>query len=467
MYDIDFDNNIDLRNKHRLQNLLREMFLRFSVTIQQLTSQRASQIGFYRLLNNPYVSEDAIKSELVNRCLNSVNDVSVLCIHDTTEFNFFNHKNRIKSNTGLGPIDASKSGIGFKFHCSLVVDSKVDYVYGASNIELWNRETKPKEPYHLTRKKPIEEKESYKWIKGCDKSNEILKNAKRVIHIQDREGDIFEQLARLEDNKKIKCIIRSSHDRILENDERLWDVTASSELLGKYELEILADSHGKNNTKRTALMEVRIYKTKLKSPDKKHKDCPKATKELTLIETREIDPPKGCSPVLWRLITDLEVENFTDAFQVITWYSKRWMIEEFFKVIKKENLDVESSELEQGWALRKLAILATDTAIQFHQMNFNYEIEEGEYLESISSYSESEYECLEKINKTLEGKTEKQKNPFKNKTGKWVNWIFARIGGWKGYASQRKAGKTTLINGMKKFYTVFDGFMMNKDVCTR
>ena len=67
----------------------------------------------------------------------------------------------------------------------------------------------------------------------------------------------------------------------------------------------------------------------------------------------------------------------------------------------------------------------------------------------------------------MEGKTEALKNPFP--TGKLNNavWILSRMGGWKGYASQRKPGMTTMFNGLKKFYDTYQGWSLQKDVGTR
>jgi hypothetical protein len=41
------------------------------------------------------------------------------------------------------------------------------------------------------------------------------------------------------------------------------------------------------------------------------------------------------------------------------------------------------------------------------------------------------------------------------------------MGGWKGYDSQRKMGATTILNGLKRFYEIYNGWVIAKDVCTR
>jgi len=44
--------------------------------------------------------------------------------------------------------------------------------------------------------------------------------------------------------------------------------------------------------------------------------------------------------------------------------------------------------------------------------------------------------------------------------------VIARLGGWKGYASKRKPGITTLWIGLEKFYDTCNGWMLAKDVST-
>ena len=65
---------------------------------------------------------------------------------------------------------------------------------------------------------------------------------------------------------------------------------------------------------------------------------------------------------------------------------------------------------------------------------------------------------LEILNKTLAGNKEKQQNPNNVEQLKGATWVIARLGGWKGYQSQRKPGATTLLVGLQKFYifTLFD-----------
>ena len=100
-------------------------------------------------------------------------------------------------------------------------------------------------------------------------------------------------------------------------------------------------------------------------------------------------------------------------------------------------------------------------------MSIAYNMPEGEMPDTETMFDQKEIECLQKINQQVQGNTQKLSNPFNKAKLAWAFWILARIGGWKGYASQRRAGIATLINGLNKFYLLYRGYSMEKDVGTQ
>jgi hypothetical protein len=90
---------------------------------------------------------------------------------------------------------------------------------------------------------------------------------------------------------------------------------------------------------------------------------------------------------------------------------------------------------------------------------------EGKSEQKISLvFSEEQVECLEELVRKLEGKTEKQKNQWAGETLAWGSWIIGRLGGWKGYRSQRPPGVITLHEGLMCFHNIFQGWLIAKDV---
>lgn len=74
---------------------------------------------------------------------------------------------------------------------------------------------------------------------------------------------------------------------------------------------------------------------------------------LTVIEAREKKNPKNRERVHWKLITDLEVNSFHKAVEKIRWYSLRWKIETFHKILKL-GCKVEKSKLRTAERIVKL-----------------------------------------------------------------------------------------------------------------
>jgi hypothetical protein len=62
---------------------------------------------------------------------------------------------------------------------------------------------------------------------------------------------------------------------------------------------------------------------------------------------------------------------------------------------------------------------------------------------------------IERIGQTLEGKTERQKNPHPSGSLAHATWVCARLGGWNGYG--RKPGPIVLARGHVRLQTMIEG----------
>ena len=452
------DNRIDKRGAQLHFGLFRNSIH----SIQQIAEHRAEQKGYYRFLRNDKVSEEKLIKELSERCGKLVAGKIVLSIQDTTEINLRRHVNRINKDKGIGDLTDSH-GIGFFVHPSLVVDASNCAPIGFSDVRIWNRpidmaDKHARDYVHL----PIEEKESYKWIESSIKTKSALQEAKAVIIVQDREGDIFEQFVRVTDDKTF-LLIRSCQNRITDSNQKLWDRLAAASLLGTYELFVSADARRKTKA-RTAVIEVRAVEIEIKRPKKSKKGDVNAHK-VYAIEAKENNSEVE-EPIHWRLVTTWPVGSFDDCACVIEWYTWRWQIEELFRSLKEEGYNIEASELESAFAIRKLTIMMMDVIVKLMQMRIAYsEPEDAQPIETV--FDEEERQCMIPLCKRLEGKTQKLRNPHNPKTLKWATWTIARLGGWKGYRSQHQPGLTTLQEGLRQFYNTFAGWILSKDVGTR
>lgn len=457
----------DKRLDDRGNQIIRSLFANGTHSIRKFSNSSAAQKANYRFLENEQTSEETIVKSMSDRCAGIVKGKVVLSIQDTTEINLYNHKNRIKHDHSIGVTNAPKNGLGYMLHPSLVVDASNCVPYGFSHVHLFNRDLErvPREnrDRHVYKKLDIEDKESNKWLISSKAAKESLQQAAMVIIVEDREGDIYEQFATIPD-ERTHLLIRAKSDRSLPEGIKLFSKVNACDVAGTYQLEIEGDKR-KGQRKRTAQMEVRFTEVEIKNPSRTAKDVAPTVK-LYYVEAKEAGEATE-HKVCWRLLTSLPVTTFDEALMVIEWYSCRWMIEEVFRILKKEGFDIEASELECGSSIRKLSLLMLDAIIKTFQMKIMYETDEEGEMPGTLCFEETELECMELQCKKLEGNTQKQKNPYKKHSLRYATWIIARLGGWKGYASERKPGITTLWIGLAKFHDTFNGYMLLQDVSTR
>lgn len=453
----------DLRLLYRGNKILGDLFSKSVHSIRQVTKDESAAKGFYRFLQNDRVSEEDIVSNLVSNCQMACSGKYVVCLQDTTEINLSSHSRRIKKDSYIGTTNAkSDKGLGFLLHPSLVVDAANCIPYGYADIKVWNRPLEFKSKFEREYNSlPIEEKESYKWIEVSNNTKSTLRDiVERMVIVQDREGDIYEQFAVIPDDKT-DLLIRARTNRVLADKTKLFSCLSDEQAKGSYELVIDTKQSRK---KRKAVIEVRYKQVEIKKTDGASKGVA-ATTRLYLIEAKEVNY-SGADKICWRLLTTIPVQNIETAKTCIEWYSWRWIIEEVFKILKKEGYNIEASELEYASSVRKMCLLIMEVIIKLFLMRLAYAEPEVE-LSADCCFTNEEQEFLEHQITQLEGKTEKQKNPYKTKDLKRYVWAIARLGGWKGYESKRHPGITTLWIGLKYFKAAMQGWEIFKNVSTR
>lgn len=180
-----------------------------SSSIHAITSNESEQKAAYRFLKNEKTHEQTLISTIKERSGYLCTGKEVLVLQDTTDFNFANHRGRLQPNTGIGVAGGSDKWLGFFLHSSLVLDQADETVLGFSDIQLWHRDqVRIDREQRGYKKLPIEEKESFKWIKASKESKKHLSAAASITFVEDREGDIYEQFATVPD-ERTHLIIRS------------------------------------------------------------------------------------------------------------------------------------------------------------------------------------------------------------------------------------------------------------------
>jgi hypothetical protein len=431
--------------------LLQRAVERVTMNLRAAADGRAEWVGFSRWLNNPGVTAEEIALHSAEALSERVAGLHVLAIQDTTELNYARHAGRVR---GLGP---SGNGIdpGLFVHPVLAIDADSGALLGLAGMQIWTRQGPASPDY---RRQPIEEKESYRWIKGAADAKSVLDAAAMITVIGDRESDIYEEFDRIPD-ARTHLLTRACRDRALVDGGRLFGIAESWLVRHQFDLEVRAQP---GRPARMAKIALRFGEVTIKRPG----NCSdkKAARQLTLrlIEVKEIGAAVK-EPIHWRLLTTHAVTTVAQALQIVAWYRKRWHIEQLFRTSKSQGLDIESSQVEAAEALFKLAALAMIAATKIMQLVL---ARDGTVDRPATDVvAADQLPILEALQINLEGKTTKQKNPHPKFSLAWLAWIIARLGGWTGYASERPPGPITMRRGWHRFEQVVHGWRL-RDVCT-
>jgi hypothetical protein len=183
---------------------------------------------------------------------------------------------------------------------------------------------------------------------------------------------------------------------------------------------------------------------------------------LSLVEVVELAPPAGVEPVHWRLLTTHAVTTAAEAWRIVAWYKTRWLIEQLFRVLKTQGLQLEDSQLDSADRLLTLTAIAAKAAATILQL---MQARDGGSGEPASlAFDDSEIAALDALNPQVEGKTKLQHNPHTRHSLAWAAWIIARLGGWDGYRSSRPPGPITFKHGLE-YFRAFTAGWRAKHVC--
>jgi len=427
---------------------------RQTVCLRKLADGRAEQVRFRRFLGSEAVTVEEMVSHRALFVAAASRGRHVLAIQDTSEINYQTQSGRKR---GLGTV-GNGSDIGLFVHPVLGVDAISGECLGLIDAQVWRRHAAKAENY---RQLAIEQKESYRWVRGGAQAKAVLAEALMVTVIDDREGDIYEKLDRLPD-QHTHLLTRASHDRALVGGGKLFAGLASLPEAHRYRLDLPARP-GKREG-RQACMSVRFGPVRIRRPAHCSDETASAQIALFAIEVRELDPPPGEKAILWRLLTTHTIDSVAQALTAIGWYRQRWHIEQLFRTLKRQGLGVEESVVEDGAALEKLVVIALIAAtITMQLVLARAAAAEGPPASRV--FLEEQIEVLRALQKKLQGRTPKQQNPYPPGSLAWAGWTIARLGGWTGYQSDRSLGPITMRDGLERFNGIVDGYNLAKHVC--
>jgi hypothetical protein len=297
-------------------------------------------------------------------------------------------------------------------------------------------------------KKPIEDKESYRWLKSfmaTTKAQAECQATTTLVNVGDRESDIYELfdlVHRTEAGPQL--LVRADRARrrqacAAEGDEEmdeLWETMGNRPVGGEYLLFV----PGRGSRKaREANLEVRFAEVTLKPPKARaHKKGLEPLK-MWAIHAKEVDVGDDVAdPLDWMLLTTVRTDTIDEALERLRWYTLRWNIEVYFRILKS-GCSVEDRRLGNADSL--LRCLAIDLIVAWRVYYLVKQGRETPNMPCDAIFEEYEW-------KTLYHVSYGKPPPDKPISLREATRLVAKLGGFLGRKGDGDPGATTVWRGL-------------------
>lgn len=345
----------DQRLDARFQILLEQLSSKPSLSIPAACGGQAETAAAYRFFDNEKTEPAKILAPHRNATIERIRaEAVVIAAQDTTELDLTRKQEKVG-----GPLN-DLNHWGMLVHPVLVMTPQ-RVPLGVVDVDMWSRdedefEKDSKQRKQERRKKPYEEKESYRWLAGYETACDLAAAAPntKVVCVSDSEGDIYECFVAGSPpttapadagvdagTPRAEFIVRGCQDRTLEEeDQKLMQLLACKKPLGKMIVHVskreasTGDGRKRRQPResRKAKVTVKTARTRLSPPHRTGVKLPAVYVNVILV--REENPPDGEEPIEWMLVTSLPIATFEEACTAVGYYCCRWEIEVFFRVLK-------------------------------------------------------------------------------------------------------------------------------------
>jgi hypothetical protein len=426
----------DQRLNQRLLTLARDFYARPQARLPQACQSAAKTRAAYRFFQHRETHMEPLLAPHYEATRQRLADQPVvLAVQDSTSLNYSTHP----ATAGLGPIGSKAEGvIGLWLHSTLAFNLEGTPL-GLLDVQCWARDGATFGKKHQRKQRPIEAKESWKWLQSFQRVTEVQRclPATQLVSVGDRESDIYElfQLA-LADPQGPRLLIRAEQDRLrAEGQGHLWRSLAQQPLQGIQPLQVPRRG---TQPARQARLGVHFAYVTLQPPQGKEELGP-----LTLgaVLAQEVEAPSGVKPLCWMLLTTCRVDSFEAACEKLRWYTLRWGIEVYHRTLKS-GCQIEQRQL--GTADSIEACLAIDLVVGwriFHLAKLGREIPD---VPCTVYFEEAEWKAL------LAYVTKNPVPPHQPPTLREALRSVATLGGFLGRKGDGQPGTQTLWLGLQR-----------------
>jgi len=443
----------DRRHRKRLFTVARDFYAQPAANIPQACGSRAKTKGAYRFFEHKAVSMNALLSSHYHSTMERIAREKiqvVLAVQDTTSFNYDTHADM----EGLGPINTRVDGAqGILLHDTMAYTTE-GTALGLVDIQVWARDPSQFGKRATRYQRPIEQKESFKWLKSFRAAARLQRQlgaASTVVSVGDREADVYELFALAKsDPAHPKLLVRAESDRRVKDTRVcLWEYMESQPVAGQRVLHI---PRKKGRAARDGLLKIRFAQVTLRPPKLKS-SLPALS--VWAVYVSEVNPPSEKDAVEWMLLTTVEVNDFEQALEKVDWYKKRWGIEEYHKTIKSV-CRIESRQLADRTVWENC--LAVDLVVAWRIEHIKKLSRHKPQAPCSVAFEEHEWQAL------LAFKRPNQPLPVSPPSVREITHLTAELGGFLGRKGDGEPGSTTIGRGLQRLHDIATGFLICKQL---
>ena len=409
------------------------------------SGSRTNAKAIYRMLANEKLDRESILSSHRDAAEQRFEGGVLLAVQDTMSVNYNTHK----KTEGLGY--CCEQSLGINVHSCLLVTPDGIPIGLAAQSYITRDKPSSELTHEQKRQRPIDEKESYRWLETMTEAAKNAPSNAQLVHVADREGDIYELFALAEATGE-KFVIRVIHDRLGTDDGRILGSLRASKPIGYIKATIPANP-AKRIKEREALLCVQLQTVDVKKPKIRNNDKTLASSlRLTMIRVWETNAIKGVEPVEWLLATNLPTKTTQDVMTVVGYYKLRWRIERFHYVLKS-GCNIEDIQQRSVDRIEIMLLLYSIISIQI--MMLTYMSRAYPQMSCDLIFSESEWKTLYRAaNKT-------RQEPLQPYSLADAAIYVAKLGGFAGAKSDGPPGLKVIWIGMMNLYLLnaYRGFL--------
>jgi len=433
----------DRRLEARLLDLATAFFARPQANIPQACGSAAAAKAAYRFFDNDQVSMDALLEPHHQATIDRMRRESVVLVaQDSSSLCYTLHPGM----QGIGPIGNKVDGPqGIMVHSALAFRPD-GLPLGILDIACWTRDPASFGKHRDCNAKPIEDKESSKWLRALIPIGQAAARCPntRIVTLADREADIYEYMLDAQ-NRGLDAVLRAKQqNRRLA--EAVQPLAMHMHLHPKAgEIELSVPRRGKQPA-RVATLSLRFAAVTLLPPANKAALPPIP---ITVVLAREEAPPEGIKqPLEWMLLTTVPVAGLADAVERVQWYAARWGIEVFHRVLKS-GCQIEERQL--GTADRLEACLAIDAVVAWRIHHLTWLGRATPELPCTAVFDDDQWKAV------LVFRT-RRPPPAQPPTLRQMIRTIAQLGGFLARKSDGEPGTETLWRGLQRMDDIAAAF---------